>query len=172
MLVADGRRPWLAARILAAPLRRALAGARATDSLRRGLGGLALNQLVVPADLARDLDTLGDIAAVGAEPPASAAGRSIEMSQNAPEGLAEWVEAVAPELGIAPEDVPIDLLLAMTGQVAHGVVRPAAPVTAFALGLALGRGAVSSSAEGEALIRKSLLQWQAEHSPAAEAETR
>ncbi|NLT27416.1 MAG: hypothetical protein GXX90_12380 [Microbacteriaceae bacterium] len=79
-----------------------------------------------------------------------------------PEGLAEWVDAVAPELGIAPDDVPIEMLLAMTGQVAHGVVRPAAPVTAFVLGLALGRGSVTSSAEGEALIRKAVAQWQAE----------
>ncbi|NLT27415.1 MAG: hypothetical protein GXX90_12375, partial [Microbacteriaceae bacterium] len=72
ILVADGRPQWLAARILAAPLRRALAAARPGDSLRRILGPLALEAIEAPAELARDIDTLSDIAEAGVEPPPAA----------------------------------------------------------------------------------------------------
>ncbi|MDQ6874376.1 MAG: DUF6457 domain-containing protein [Actinomycetota bacterium] len=54
--------------------------------------------------------------------------------------LEEWIAAVCAELGIA---VPIDrdLVLDMTREVAHGVARPAAPLTAYLVGLAAGNAA-------------------------------
>jgi len=55
--------------------------------------------------------------------------------------LENWTEAVCAELGIAPGDVDRDLILDMTKDVAHGVARPAAPLTAFIAGVAIGRGA-------------------------------
>jgi hypothetical protein len=55
--------------------------------------------------------------------------------------LATWVEAAGRELGLALADVPTDVVLDLAREVAHGVVRPAAPVTAFLMGLAVGRGA-------------------------------
>ena len=54
--------------------------------------------------------------------------------------LAGWTDAVRADLGLA-DDPQVGLVLRMSKEVAHGVVRPAAPVTAYLLGLAVGRGA-------------------------------
>jgi Domain of unknown function (DUF6457) len=54
--------------------------------------------------------------------------------------LDEWVETVCAELGIDPGDVHRDLILDVARDVAHGVARPAAPLTAYLMGLAVGRG--------------------------------
>ncbi|MCO1656547.1 DUF6457 domain-containing protein [Pseudonocardia humida] len=56
--------------------------------------------------------------------------------------MSEWVTAVARELGLenAVEAGPtVDMVLDLTSDVAHGVSRPAAPVTAFLIGVAAGR---------------------------------
>lgn len=54
--------------------------------------------------------------------------------------LEEWTARAAAELGI--DDVPpLRLLLDVSRQAAHRVVRPAAPVTTYLLGVAVGRGA-------------------------------
>ncbi|HEV7708031.1 MAG TPA: DUF6457 domain-containing protein [Asanoa sp.] len=55
--------------------------------------------------------------------------------------LDEWVKAACAELGIAPADASVSLVLNLARDVAHNTVRPAAPVTAYLLGLAVGRGA-------------------------------
>ncbi|MGW4642117.1 DUF6457 domain-containing protein [Sphaerisporangium sp. NPDC004334] len=54
--------------------------------------------------------------------------------------LAEWTALVCKELGIDPEKVDRDAVLDLTRDVAHGVARPAAPLTAYLLGLAEGAG--------------------------------
>ena len=56
--------------------------------------------------------------------------------------LSEWVTAVVRELGL--DDAldsahSVDMVLDLTSDVAHGVSRPAAPVTAFLVGVAAGR---------------------------------
>lgn len=51
--------------------------------------------------------------------------------------LEEWTAAICAELGIATP-IDRDLLLEMTREVAHGVARPAAPLTAYLVGLAAG----------------------------------
>lgn len=79
-----------------------------------------------------------------------------------PEGLREWVEFAAQQLGVDAAEVPLDALLGMTGIVAHGVVRPAAPVSAYILGLAVGRGTISSNEAGDALLRSLVTQWNAQ----------
>lgn len=57
----------------------------------------------------------------------------------------EWVSAAARELGLdiagADQDALVTAVLDLTADVAHGVNRPAAPVTAFLVGLAAGRAA-------------------------------
>jgi hypothetical protein len=56
--------------------------------------------------------------------------------------MSEWVTAVAQELGLegaVETDTVVDLVLDLTSDVAHGVSRPAAPVTAFLIGVAAGR---------------------------------
>lgn len=56
--------------------------------------------------------------------------------------MSEWTAAVCRQLGL-PESTDTDgatkLVLDVTGDVAHNVARPAAPVTAFLIGLAAGR---------------------------------
>ncbi|MGO2471241.1 MAG: DUF6457 domain-containing protein [Microbacterium gubbeenense] len=56
-----------------------------------------------------------------------------------PEALDEWTRAACAELGLSPADVDIALVLDLARDVAHGVARPAAPLTAFLAGLAVGR---------------------------------
>jgi hypothetical protein len=55
--------------------------------------------------------------------------------------LSEWVAAVVEELGIEASvgGEVVDMVLDLTSDVAHGVSRPGAPVTAFLVGLAAGR---------------------------------
>ncbi|SHN43997.1 DUF6457 domain-containing protein [Cryptosporangium aurantiacum] len=69
--------------------------------------------------------------------------------------LDDWVAAVSVDLGL---DKPVDrsLVLDLARDVAHGVARPAAPLTTYLLGLAVGAGAdpraaataISALAEG------------------------
>jgi hypothetical protein len=54
--------------------------------------------------------------------------------------LDEWVDAACAELGLDPAAVDQRAVLDLARQVAHQVDRPAAPVTAFLLGLAVGSG--------------------------------
>jgi hypothetical protein len=54
--------------------------------------------------------------------------------------LDDWVAAACTELGIEPGEVHRDLILDVARDVAHGVARPAAPLTAYLMGLAVGRG--------------------------------
>jgi hypothetical protein len=55
--------------------------------------------------------------------------------------LDTWVEVVGKELGLKAADVPVKAVLDLARDVAHNVVRPGAPVTAYLMGLAVGRGA-------------------------------
>ncbi|GHH71227.1 hypothetical protein GCM10017673_24370 [Streptosporangium violaceochromogenes] len=68
------------------------------------------------------------------------------MGSDAVNVLAEWIELVCRELGVDPQKVDRDALLDLTKEVAHGVARPAAPLTAYVLGLAQGAGSVPPEA--------------------------
>lgn len=54
--------------------------------------------------------------------------------------LDAWMGAAAAALGL-DEEADQRLLLDVAREVAHGVVRPAAPLTTYLLGVAVGRGA-------------------------------
>lgn len=58
--------------------------------------------------------------------------------------LVDWTEAVLVELGLTEDTVDGALVLDLARDVAHGVARPAAPLTTYLLGLSVGR--VSGSA--------------------------
>jgi hypothetical protein len=51
-----------------------------------------------------------------------------------------WVMAVAQQLGVNPNPADTRTILALTKDVAHNVDRPAAPVTAYMVGIAVGQG--------------------------------
>ena len=56
--------------------------------------------------------------------------------------LGSWLEEAAAALGIeAPEGDVRVAVLALARDVAHNVARPGAPLTAYLLGVAVGRGA-------------------------------
>jgi hypothetical protein len=54
--------------------------------------------------------------------------------------LGDWITAACAELGINPDVVDERVILDLARDVAHQVDRPAAPLTAFLLGVAVGGG--------------------------------
>lgn len=61
--------------------------------------------------------------------------------------LDDWLSAVCAELGLDPA-VPADVVLDVARDVAHGVERPAAPLTTFLLGRAVESGVSLPDAVG------------------------
>lgn len=55
--------------------------------------------------------------------------------------LDDWTAALCAELGLDPQDASQKTVLDLARVVAHSVDRPAAPLTAYFLGVAVGRGA-------------------------------
>ncbi len=55
--------------------------------------------------------------------------------------LDDWAEALCAELGLDPAGASQKVVLDLARVVAHTVDRPAAPLTAYFLGMAVGRGA-------------------------------
>ncbi len=57
--------------------------------------------------------------------------------------LQDWANKVARELGLpaAVDQTEVDLILDLARDAAHGVARPAAPLTTYLLGVAVGQGA-------------------------------
>ena len=73
--------------------------------------------------------------------------------------LQAWVEAAARELGLSPAEVPTGAVLDVAREVAHGVVRPGAPVSAYLMGLAVARGA--DPADAAARLTDLARSWSA-----------
>lgn len=69
----------------------------------------------------------------------------------------DWLAAAGPALGVRPDEVPAGELLDVARDVAHNVLRPGAPVTAYLMGLAVGRGA--DPAEVAATISDLAVNW-------------
>lgn len=71
-------------------------------------------------------------------------GRQVEL-------LDDWTAAVCDALNLGPvaEQVDTGLVLELARDVAHAVSRPAAPLSAYLLGLAVGRGADPAQAAAE-----------------------
>ena len=68
--------------------------------------------------------------------------------------VAAWTRALAVDLGVDPEVVDVQGLLDVARDAAHGVARPAAPLTTFLIGYAAGSG---SGGLAEAMRRASVL---------------
>jgi hypothetical protein len=63
--------------------------------------------------------------------------------------LQAWCAALVARLELVGVEVDVDAVLGLAGEVAHAVIRPAAPLTAFVVGYAAGR-AVESGASTDA----------------------
>ena len=79
--------------------------------------------------------------------------------------LDRWVAAASTDLGLDPADVQPKVVLDVARDVAHQVLRPGAPVTAYLMGVAVGRGA--DPADVAARISALALGW-----PTAERDDR
>ncbi|MFF3847315.1 NTP transferase domain-containing protein [Streptomyces sp. NPDC002328] len=157
---ADGRDQPLVAAYRTAALRREL-------TALGGLAGLPLRRLTAGLDLTRvpdpvasfDCDTWDDIA--------SARARIREHGHV----LDEWISAVKDELGI---DLDVDTggLLDLARDAAHGVARPAAPLTTFLVGYAAARAGGGPEAVAEAARRAADLavRWADESTGAPSAD--
>ncbi|GFH36492.1 NTP transferase domain-containing protein [Streptomyces pacificus] len=155
---ADGRDQPLVAAYRAEALRRELALAAAEHG---GLSGLPLRLLTGELDLGRvaaeplavyDCDTWEDVVTARAR---------IREHGNV---LDEWIASVKDELGVDLE-VDTGLLLDLARDAAHGVARPAAPLTTFLVGYAAARASGDGVlAVAEAARRAGALaeRWAAE----------
>ncbi|KQX62345.1 NTP transferase domain-containing protein [Streptomyces sp. Root1310] len=162
---ADGRDQPLVAAYRTAALRRELAVLTAGEG---GLTGLPLRRLTAGLDLARvpdpvasfDCDTWDDIAAARAR---------IREHDHV---LDEWISAVKDELGI-DLDVDTGALLDLARDAAHGVARPAAPLTTFLVGYAAAQAQGGPEAVAEAARKAAALalRWaeEAEQEKAGQA---
>jgi hypothetical protein len=67
--------------------------------------------------------------------------------------LDDWITELAAALGVDPAALDRDLLLDVARDAAHGVARPAAPLTTFLVGLAAGlRGGGKEAVDDAAAI--------------------
>jgi len=127
---AEGRPQWLAGLYRRAALDAALRrlGEPTGRSVRDLVRGMALR--AVAADrAAADVDTWEDLTRARGEEP--------EMSELPP--IQAWVDHLCATLGVEASVVDIRALLDATRDVAHHVDRPAAPVSAFVIGVAAAR---------------------------------
>lgn len=70
-----------------------------------------------------------------------------------------WISAVSQQLGLTAE-VDEAALLEVARDVAHQVSRPATPVTAYLMGLAVGAGA--DPAQVMSVVRQQAVGWEAD----------
>ncbi|GAA0902449.1 NTP transferase domain-containing protein [Streptomyces thermoalcalitolerans] len=160
---ADGHDQPLVAAYRAHALRReltALTTRHPAPGAQGALAGLPLRRLTAALDLVRvpddvaasfDCDTWDDIATARAR---------IREHEHV---LDEWISAVKDELGI-DLDVDVRALLDLAREAAHGVDRPAAPLTTFLVGYAAARGKGGPEAVAEASRKAAALarRWAEE----------
>ncbi|GLF96662.1 NTP transferase domain-containing protein [Streptomyces yaizuensis] len=157
----EGREQPLVAVYRTEPVRRELALLAAEYGT---LAGLPLRLLPEQLELVRvpagtpsaafDCDTWEDIAAARARIREHGA------------VLEEWITSVRDELGI-DLDVDTDLLLDLARDAAHGVARPAAPLTTFLVGYAAAGGGPEAVAEAARKAAALARRWSEETGPAA-----
>jgi len=74
--------------------------------------------------------------------------------------LDDWTDALCAELGLNPQDLNQKTVVNLARVAAHTVDRPAAPLTAYALGVAVGRG--EPLAETAAKLQRLARAWPAD----------
>jgi molybdopterin-guanine dinucleotide biosynthesis protein A len=158
---ADGRDQPLVAAYRARALRRGLAALAAGHG---GLTGLPLRRLTAGLRLARIADPVASFDCDTWDDIATARARIREHGHV----LDEWISAVKDELGI-DLDVDTGVLLDLARDAAHGVARPAAPLTTFLVGYAAGRAGGDPRAVAEAAHKATALalRWAEEEEETA-----
>ncbi|MET9319900.1 NTP transferase domain-containing protein [Streptomyces sp. NPDC003038] len=159
---ADGRAQPLVAAYRAEPLRRELALLVAEHG---GLAGLPLRALTAELDLAEVTDT-APLASFDCDTWDDLAAARIRIREHGTV-LDQWITAVKTELGI---DLTVDTktLLDLARDAAHGVARPAAPLTTFLVGYAAAHAAATGADPARAVAEASrkaadlALRWAAE----------
>lgn len=84
---------------------------------------------------------------------------------DAPQDLDAWVAALGEALGLGTAEHPIGLLLDLTRDAAHGVARPAGPLTTYLVGLAVAQGMTVEDAVARA--RATIAEWKVDESEPA-----
>lgn len=135
---ADGRAQPLCAAYRTRSARAALA--RLGDSNNRSMKSL-LAELQFQNYEGTDGRTLSDVDTITDLEEAETHARAIEGARS----MDEWIAEVKATLGLDAE-VDVDLLLNVARDAAHNVMRPAAPVTTYLLGLAVANGADAKTA--------------------------
>jgi len=76
--------------------------------------------------------------------------------------LVTWAHGLAADLGI-DQVLDIDVVLDLAADAAHGVMRPAAPLTTFLVGVAIGRAGSDPASVPEVLdrARAAIEAWDA-----------
>ena len=77
--------------------------------------------------------------------------------------LDRWAEVVCLEFGLPGDSIDARVVLDMARDVAHGVDRPAAPLTAYLLGLAVAGG--HPLADAAARVSELASGWQGDEIP-------
>ncbi|WP_443065571.1 NTP transferase domain-containing protein [Streptomyces sp. NBC_00557] len=160
---ADGRDQPLVAAYRTAVLRRELADLAAGPD---GLSGLPLRRLTGALKLTRVPDPLASFDCDTWDDLVNARARIREHGHV----LDEWISAVKDELGI-DLDVDTGVLLDLARDAAHGVARPAAPLTTFLVGYAAaqGKGGPETVAEAARKAAALALRWEEENAGGKEA---
>ncbi|TKV28676.1 molybdopterin-guanine dinucleotide biosynthesis protein [Arthrobacter sp. NamB2] len=70
--------------------------------------------------------------------------------------LQDWTETLLTAFEIDGTNVDIDAVLGLAGKAAHGVVRPAAPLTTFVAGYAAGLAVGSGQADEQVAMRSAM----------------
>lgn len=155
----QGQVQWLAGIYRTAALVEACAGLgeRVVNApVRRVLGSLDLHRLPVSNQTSSDIDT----------PQALHDARRIEGkimgTHLPPEALNDWLSAATERLSLDATEVDISTVLDVAKHVAHEVARPAAPLSTFLLGLALGSGKGDLASLSAQLIERAH-EWSTEH---------
>ncbi|GGO43158.1 hypothetical protein GCM10012286_26360 [Streptomyces lasiicapitis] len=133
----------------------------------RGLSGLSLRRLVGGLELVRVADSLAAFDCDTWDDIAAARARIREHGHV----LDEWITAVKDELGIEL-DVDTGILLDLARDAAHGVARPAAPLTTFLVGYAAaqataGGGGTQAVADAARKAAALAARWAEEDRPDA-----
>ncbi|MDZ7577016.1 MAG: NTP transferase domain-containing protein [Candidatus Nanopelagicales bacterium] len=140
-------------------------GDPAGQSVRAVLGLMRAESVQPPdrAELLMDVDSQADLVAARDASPAIVYREGHDdlspITLGVDAMLSDWIAAVRTELGIEA-DINLDAILDVAKDTAHGVTRPAAPVTTYLLGCAVAAGA--DVQEASAAIRALATQWQAE----------